>query len=200
MSKKISKNQWFVLGGGGLLVLVCLSISLAIQSVTKNWYNQLISTDNNTVEFGDGAHTVPINSEDVLHVGEKSAVFGVEITLNNAGYIKAVENTSGTMDYWFVEFTGKNISDEIQYGVNPGVASQLQYLQNGNYIWDFDEFGQSQCDNEHVIDGFEIGDSFQCRLIYVVPADERNLYWVYQNTDLVVDGYFEERYAVFQIR
>ncbi len=159
-----------------------------------------MATDNSIAELGDGDHTVPIIPEDDLQVGEKGIVWGVEITLNNAGYIKAVEDTSGTWEYWFVEFTGKNISDEIQYGVNPGVASQLQYLQNGNYIWNYDKFDQGQCNSEPVIDSFEIGESFRCRLIYMVPADERNLYWVYKSTDLVVDGDFEERYTVFQIR
>ncbi len=199
MSKRTSKTQWFVLGCGGLLIVAFISASLVIQSITKNWYSQtatLMATDNSIAELGDGDHTVPVNPENVLQVGEKSIVFGVEITLNNAGYMRAVENTSGTWDYWFVEFTGKNISEEIQYGVNPGVASQLQYLQNGNYIWVYDR--QSNCDP--VIDSFEIGESFRCRLIYMVPADERNLYWVYKSTDLVVDGYFEERSAVFQIR
>ena len=203
MSKKISKTQWFVLGCGGSVIVACISVSLVFQSITKNWDNQLaslIATDDSIVAFGDGAHAVPINPEDVLQVGEKSDVFGVEIALNNAGFIKAVENTSGAWDYWFVEFTGKSISDEIQYGVNPGVESQLQYFQNGYNTWDLDEFDQAQCDYEHVTDGFEKDEFFNCRLVYVVPADERNIYWVYARTDNIEDGTYEEHYVVFQIR
>jgi hypothetical protein len=203
MSKKTKAIQWTMLGCGGLLFVFYISINLVSKSVSNNWDNQLatlIATDDSIVAFGDGAHAVPINPEDVLHVGEKSGVFGVEIVLNNAGFIKAVENTSGAWDYWFVEFTGKSISDEIQYGVNPGVESQLQYFQNGNYIWDLDEFDQRQCNYEHVMDGFEKNESFNCRLVYVVPADKRDIYWVYARTDTIVDGAYEERYVVFQIR
>jgi len=152
------------------------------------------------VAFGDGAHAVSINPEDVLQVGEKSNVFGVEITLNNTGFIKPVDYTSGAREYWFVEFSGKSISDEIQYGVNPEVESQLQYFQNGNYIWDLDEFDQRQCNDEHVLDGFEKNESFSCRLVYAVPIDKQDIYWVYARTGRIANGIYEERYAVFKIK
>ena len=203
MSKKTSAIQWIMLGCGGLLLVAYISINLVSKSISKSWDSQLatlIATDDSITAPGDGAHAVSINPDDILKVGETSVVFGVEITLDNAGFIKSVENTSGKWDYWFVEFTGKSIADEIQYGVNPRVDSQLQYLQNGNYIWDLDEFEQSQCDDEHVIDGFEMGDSFHCRLIYVVPADERNLYWVYKRIGSGDDSSYEERFVAFQIR
>jgi len=203
MSKKPSIAQWLVLGCGALLVVTCISVSLIFRSVSKNWDNQLatlIATNDNIAAFGDGSHPVSISPNDVLKIGETSTVFGVEITLDNAGFAKSAEYTSGQKDYWFVEFTGKSISDEIQYGVNPVVESQLQYLQNGNYILALDEFEQRQCDYGHVIDGLETGESFHCRLFYLVPADERNLYWVYARTDNVADGSYEERSVAFQIR
>jgi hypothetical protein len=203
MSKKSNVGQWLVIGCGCLIIFAYLSVSLVFRSISNDWNNQLatlIATDDSITAPGDGAHAVPINANDVLEIGETSAVFGVEITLDNAGFIKSAENTSGKWDYWFVEFTGKSISEELQYGVNPEVESQLQYLHSNNYIWGFHEFEQSQCDAGHVLDGFETGESFHCRLIYVVPADERNLYWVYKRTDNVADDSYEERYVVFQIR
>jgi hypothetical protein len=159
----------------------------------------LIATDDSITAPGDGAHAVAINPDDVLKLGETGSVFGVEITLDNAGFIKPAENTLEKWDYWFVEFTGKSATDKIQYGVNPGVESQLQYLHDENYIWVPDDYEQRECNYAHVIDGFEMGESFHCRLVYLVPADERNLYWVYARTDSI-DGSYEERFAAFQIR
>jgi hypothetical protein len=208
MSKKTSVARWVVLGCGGLVIPALISVSLVFQSISNNWNsgdwdNQLttlIATDDSITAPGDGAHAVPINTEDIIEIGDTSILFDVEITLDNAGFVKSIENTSGNWDYWFVEFTGKSLSDQIQYGVNPRVDSQLQYLHGGNYIWEFDKSEQSQCDDKQVLDGFETGESFHCRLIYMVPADERNLYWVYARTDNVADGEYEERYVVFQIR
>ena len=203
MSKKTKAIQWTTLGCGGLLFVFYISTNLVSQSVSGNWDNQLatlIATDDSIVAFGDGAHAVSINPEDVLQVGEKSNVFGVEITLNDTGFIKPVEYTSGTREYWFVEFSGKSISDEIQYGVNPEVESQLQYFQNGNYIWELDEFEQRQCNDKHVLDGFEKSESFNCRLVYVVPIDKRDIYWVYARTGRIANGIYEEQYVVFKIK
>ncbi len=203
MSKKTKAVQGFVIGCGGLTILAFISLSLVFRSAFNNWDNELatlMSTDDSIVAFGDGAHAVPIDPDSVLKIGESSAVFGVEITLDTAGFIKSAENVSGEWEYWFVEFTGKSISDEIQYGINPGVESQLQYLHGSSYIWSLDEFEQRQCDYGNVAEGFELGDSFHCRFIYLVSADERHLYWVYIRIDDVEDGSYEERYAVFQIR
>ena len=160
-----------------------------------------IAAGDNISAFGDDAHAVPIVPENVLKVGETSSVFGIEITLNNAGFLKPADKSYvDEMEYWFVEFTGKSTSNEIQYGINPGVESQLQYLQNGSYIWDLDEFKQRVCDYENMTEGLDPNESFHCHFIYLVPADERNIYWVYSRIDNGVDGSYEERSVVFQIR
>jgi hypothetical protein len=208
MPKKTSAAQWFTLSCGGLIILALISTGLVFQSISRNWDSDnwdnqlatLIATDNSITAPGDGAHAVPINTNDVLEIGETGVIFNIEITLDNAAFIKSAENVSGAWEYWAVEFSGKSLSDAIEYGVNPSFDSQVQYLQGFNYIWNSDESGQSQCDDEQVMDGFEIGEAFHCRLIYVVPADERNLYWVYTRTDLVADECCEERYVFFQIR
>jgi hypothetical protein len=202
MTKKTNVAQWFVIGCGGAIILAYISVSLVFRSASNSWHNQLatlIATDDSITAPGDGAHAVSINPDEVLNVGDSSTVFGVEITLDNAGFIKSAENYLEKMDYWFIEFTGKSVSDSIQYGVNPGVESQLQYLHGNDYIWIPDDYGQGQCNYDNVIDGFEMGETFHCRLVYLVPADERSLYWVYARTDSV-DGSYEERFVVFQIR
>jgi hypothetical protein len=187
-----------------MLILMLISISLVFQSFERSWNNQLatmIATDDSISAFGDDAHAIPITPDNVLKVLESGTVFGLEITLDNAGHFMSAENViPGKWEYWFVEFSVKSISGEIQYGINPGVDAQLQYLQDGFYVWVLDEFDQKQCNNDNVLDGFELGEFFHCRFIYLVPADERNLYWVYAMTGTGEDGSYEERYVVFQIR
>jgi len=203
MSKERNGLQWSVIGCGGLIIFAFISVSLVFRSFTNSWDSQLatlIATDDSIAAFGDGAHAVPIDPDNILSIGESSPIFGIEIALDNAGFIKSAENVSGSWEYWFVEFSGKSIVDEIQYGINPNVEAQLQYLHGNSYVWSLDEFELRQCNYGNVVKGFEPGDSFQCRFTYLVPADERNLYWVYARTDNGTDGAYEERYAVFQIR
>jgi hypothetical protein len=202
MTKKVNVIQWFVLGCAGVIISVITLSSLVFRNVSNNFDNQLatlIATDDSITAPGDGAHAVSINPDEVLLIGDTDTVFGIEITLDKAGFIKTAENYLGNWEYWFVEFTGKRVIDKIQYGVNPIIDSQLQYWEGNNYIWIPDDHEQQQCNFDHVADGFEMGESFHCRLVYFVPSDERSLYWVYARTDSV-DGSYEERYVVFQIR
>ncbi|MCP5016589.1 MAG: hypothetical protein GY938_15200 [Ketobacter sp.] len=175
------------------------------QILEKSWDNQLatmIATDDSIAAFGDGAHAVEITPDDTLRIGETDTVFGIEITLDDAGFVETVENTYPESEYWFVEFTGRSISNEIQYGINPKIEAQLQYLQSQSkfYNWEHEKFEQSKCKYKNTSEGFEPGASFHCRFVYLVPSDERNLYWIYARTDNGADGSYEERYIVFQIR
>ncbi len=203
MPKKESLLPLFALGCAGLIILAFIFVVLLFQSFEKAWSNQLatlIATDDSIVAFGDGAHAVPITSGSTLNIGETGTVFEIEITVDDAGLKEAAKNTSGEWEYWFVKFTGESISNEILFGINPGVNSQLQYLDDNVYTWHLDEFEERQCDDENLTDGFIFGESFHCRYVYLVPTDERDLYWVFKRTDTGDDGEFEERYVVFQIR
>ena len=203
MSKRPKVFQWFAIGCGGLLILAIISANLLLRSVERGWEDQLatmIATDDSISAFGDDAHAVPITPSSALSPGETGTVFGVEITLDNTGFLKTAENVVGEWEYWFVEFAGKSISNEIQYGINPDVEAQIQYLHGDSYIWSLHEFDQAKCDYGNTRKGINFGESFHCRFVYVVPADERNLYWVYTRTDNGNDGEYEERYVVFQIR
>ena len=99
-----------------------------------------IAAGHNISAFGDDTHAVPIVPGNILEIGETSSVFGIEITLNNAGFLKPADKAYvDEMEYWFVEFTGKSITNEIQYDINPLAEEQLQYLQGNSYIWKIDE-------------------------------------------------------------
>ena len=184
-----------------LLFLVYLSCSL-LSSITANGANSTLATDEVIVELGDGSHTVEINPETILEIGETGSVFRLKVTLINVGFISKFENgdPNHPQENWFVDFSVENISSEILYGIHPVVNTQLQYIINGNYIWDMPE--EYQCSPEIQIlgSGFQPNTSFKCHFIYSVPSDERNLYWVYIRTDNGEDGSYEERYLVYQIR
>ncbi len=152
MSKKESVLPLFTLGCAGLIILAFIFVILLFQSFEKAWSNQLatlIATDDSIVAFGDGGHVVPITYGSALNIGEIGTVFEIEITVDSAGFIKSAKNTSSEREYWFVEFTGESISNEILYGINPGVNSQLQYLNDNVYTWHLDDFEERQCWDEN---------------------------------------------------
>jgi len=77
--------------------------------------------------------------------------------------------------------------------------SELLSDHQDYYIWALDDFEQRQCNYGHVTDGFEDGESFHCRFVYLVPADDQSIYWVYARYALI-DGSYIERFVAFQIR
>ena len=205
MPKKTTLLQVALLVLVGLLFGACVFGSVYLQKMEENWGNEaatLMATDDSVVELGDGAHTIPITPDSSLQIGDTGTVFDIEITVDSAGFVENIENSYPESEYWFVEFTVSNMSDEIQYGINPNVETRVQYLhlKSNAYIREYEEFDKSKCDYQTALDGFEPGTASHCRFIYVVPSDERNLYWIYARTDIDTNNSYEERYIVFQIR
>jgi hypothetical protein len=190
----------FCVGCVGLILLAYACITLVLSSETARWERALatlLAANDNSMAPEDGAHAVLINPEDVRLIGETSTLFGLEITLNNASYKKPAESDTENFEYWYVEFTVKNISSEIQYGINPGVEAQLQF-NSQDFI--LDEFDKRECDSTNWSVGLQPGGTFHCRFVYLVPATEQNLFWVYDHTGYIEIGGFEESFAAFQIR
>ena len=143
MSEKAKVFQRFVVVFGALIIIIICSVNLVFQLIENSWDNHMatrIAAGHNISAFGDDTHAVPIVPGNILEIGETSSVFGIEITLNNAGFLKPADKAYvDEMEYWFVEFTGKSITNEIQYDINPLAEEQLQYLQGNSYIWKIDE-------------------------------------------------------------
>lgn len=199
---KKSKLPLYVFISIIFLILVYISYGLFSFSNSNNAvqvWNTLYSRDETIVEFGDGSHVRDINPNTVLQLGESDTVFGWKVTVSNAGFISYAENVAGEYEYWFVEFSVESIASKIQYGIHPVVNTQLQYLQNDQsdyYYWLMPEEYQCAPEIEIIAKGLQPFTSFQCRFTYLVPSDERDLYWVFYDTELSPEGSYEERYLV----
>jgi hypothetical protein len=175
--------------------------------VFQKWENNveiglatLIATDNSIVAPGDAAHSIPITPESALNIGNSANIFGIKIKLTNAGYLKNADNMEGEREHWFVDFTIENIESEIPKSINPVVESQIQYLLDDVYVWEVSKVEYCVPDLRSLSAGLAPGESIQCRFSYLVPSDERNLYWMYAMDGIGTNGSWEERFAVFNIR
>ena len=205
MPKKEKILQLFVAFLVGILLVGCVFLSVSLQKMEEAWGNELatlIATDDSIRAFGDGAHTIPITPEDSLKIGEIDTVFDIEITVNDAGFVGAIKNSYPESEYWFVEFTVRNISDQVQYGINPKVDAQLQYLlpESNFYSREYEDPERSKCNSQTTSEGFDSSASIHCHFVYVVPSGESSLYWIYARTATGADNSYEERYVSFQIR
>ena len=98
-------------------------------SANQTWAT-LQATDDTLVELGDGSHTVEIDPDTILQVGETAKVFDLKVTLADIGFFSKEENTgpNHSRENWCVDFTVENTSSRILCGIHPVVNTQIQYI------------------------------------------------------------------------
>lgn len=145
--------------------------------------------------MGDGSYVVSLTPEAAISVGQSAIVDQLHVTVTHFEKVEDTTSLSITPEnhlYWSIDFTLENVSDKEKYP-HPLVDSQLQYIVNGQYIWETERYGNCMPSVKDGIPPLAPEAKFECKLIYFVPDDEQPVYWVYTST-----GY--EEYVVFRVR
>jgi hypothetical protein len=161
----------------------------------------LIATDPNITAPGDASHAILFAREELLAPGQVATLDSIEVTLLESKRERlAIEDEIdfGHYGHWLVRFRLRNVSDAVIYGVHPSVHSQMQYQAGGVMVWEPSRTEDCSPSIEEVIDrGLQPGGQVTCTLVYLVPVDGSDLYWVY--APLVIREDHQEVYAPYQV-
>jgi hypothetical protein len=166
----------------------------------------MIATNDSITELGDASDIVEIDPAAILVIGETGSFSGFTVTLSSAGRLGAVANAAGDYEYWIVNFTVQSTANEINYALHPVVDSHVQYIQRPDqsetyYYQDLPD--NPECTTpaiEIILDGLKPHETFACRFEFMLPADDRNLYWVYQVWAPDPAGGYMHQARVWQMR
>jgi hypothetical protein len=182
--------------GCGLLILLCLVVFFFIQyqfsAYLEHWNRDLatlMATDDTIAEFGDGGHPISITPSAAFPVGTPITLNNLRITVTSTGELTDYQGSRWISDdytFWEVEFTLKNISNHETEYVNPKVDSQMQYLRGTSYRRDL---GFATIDPTLLQGVIEMAPETQLQgiLIYEVPRESNELFWVYIDTGYTAD-------------